>query len=610
MSLQNKDVSPLAPPVPHRAAAIARFAREHIRAFIAILVVLASIGTVGTIGIITHHTDQQVAGGHGATLPYTEIEAENTATNGTIIGSDYTFTHLASEASGRKAVTLVRGQYVEFTLPKAANSITVRYSIPDSADGTGLTAPLSVYINGVHNHIQTLMLTSTYDWFYGGYPFTNTPSNGLAHHFYDETHLLLGEMPAGTKVRLQVDPTDTAPSYTIDLADFEEVASPQPMPAGYISVTDPVYGADPTGKQDATQAIQKAIDAGEKQHKGVWLPTGNFLVTRHLTVDQVTLAGAGPWYAVLTGNGVGVYGNAAPHASQNVHLADFAIVGRVMNRDDTASLNGIGGALGGGSLISNIWIEHTKAGMWFDGPFSGLTVTGCRIRDITADGVNFHDGITNATVEQTEIRNTGDDGLAMWSEKHNDAHDAFTSNTVQLPILANDIALYGGADNRVTDNLIEDSVTQGGGINIANRFGAVPLSGTTTIANNTFIRAGCFDPNFGFGVGALWFYAVDAPMTGHVVVSQNEIDDSVNEAIQFIGIGVTNISLDHIAIKHAGTFAIQEQSPGAASFDSVTASGLGASGTYNCGIGFTIKQGSGNAGWDTTRCGFPKERGE
>lgn len=590
--------------------AIARFARQHTRLLIAILVVVVSVGAVGTVGFILHSTNQQIASGHGATLPYTEIEAENAATNGTIIGPDYTFTHLASEASGRKAVTLTQGQYVEFTLPRAANSIDVRYSIPDSPDGSGLTAPLSVYINGAHNQNQALTLTSTYDWFYGGYPFTNNPKQGFAHHFFDEAHLLLGEMPAGTKVRLQVDPADTAPSYTIDLADFEEIAPPLAMPAGYISVTDPAYVADPTGKTDATQAIQHAIDAGEQQHKGVWLPPGKFLVTRHLMVDQVTLAGAGPWYSVLTGTGVGVYGNAAPHPSQNVHLSDFAIFGQVMNRDDSADLNGIGGALGGGSVISDIWIEHTKVGIWLDGPFSGLTITGCRIRDLTADGINFHDGITHATVEQTEIRNTGDDGLAMWSEHHADANDAFLSNTVQLPILANDIALYGGANNRVTDNLVADSVTQGGGIHVGNRFNAVPLSGTTTITNNTFIRAGCYDPNFAFGVGALWFYAVDEPMSGKVIVSQNEIDDSVNEAIQFIGVGITNIALDHININGAGTFAVQEQSPGAASFSFVTASGLGASsGIYNCGDTFTITQGSGNAGWDSTSCGFPNQRG-
>jgi hypothetical protein len=575
----------------------------------AILAIMVSLGAVGTVGFILHSSDHGVAGGHGAALPYTEIESENAKTNGDIIGPDFTFTHLATEASGRKAVTLHQGQYVEFTLPRAANSIVVRYSIPDSADGSGLTAPISVYINGSQNQNQHLTFTSAYGWFYGGYPFTNKPSLGFAHHFYDEARLLLGEMPAGTKVRLQVDATDTAPSSTIDLADFEEVAPPLTMPAGYISVTDPAYGADPSGKTDATQALQQAIDAGKQQQKGVWLPPGTFLVTQHLMVDQVTLAGAGPWYSVLTGAGVGVYGHAARAASQNVHLADFAIFGQVMDRDDPASLNGVGGALGGGSVISDLWIEHTKVGIWLDGPFDGLKVTGVRIRDVTADGLNFHDGVTHATVEQSHIRNTGDDGLALWSEHEADSDDAFLSNTVQVPILANDIALYGGSNNRVSDNIVADSITQGGGIHVANRFNAVPLGGTTTITNNTLLRAGCFDPNFGFGVGALWFYAIDISMSGKVVVSQNEIDDSVNEAIQFLGIGITNIALDHIAINGAGTFAVQEQSPGAASFSYVFASGLGASGIYNCGDAFTITQGSGNAGWDTTSCGFPDERG-
>ena len=604
MSLRNTDAS-------HPGVeSLARFARQHRRLLMALLVIVVCLGAVGTVGILLHQPDHAVVGGQGAALPYTEIEAENAATNGTIIGPDFTFTQLASEASGRKAVTLHQGQYVEFTLPKPANSIDVRYSIPDSANGSGLTASLSVYINGVHHPTQTLALTSIYGWFYGGYPFTNNPKQGFAHHFYDEAHLLLGEMPAGTKVRLQVDPGDTAPSYTIDLADFEEVAPPLAMPAGSISVTDPAYNADPTGKKDATQAIQQAIDAGEKAHKGVWLPPGNFLVTDHLIVNQVTLAGAGPWYSVLTGAGVGVYGNAAPHPSQNVHLADFAIFGQVMNRDDSAPLNGIGGALGGGSVISDIWIEHTKAGIWLDGPFSGLQITGARIRDLTADGINFHDGITRATVEQTEIRNTGDDGLAMWSEHDADANDAFLSNTVQLPILANALAIYGGANNRVSNNIVADTVTEGGGIHVANRFNAVPLGGTTTITNNTLIRTGCYDPNFGFGVGALWFYAVDEAMSGKVVVSENVIDDSVNEAIQFIGVGITHIAIDHITINGAGTFAVQEQSPGTASFSYVTASGLGASsGIYNCGDTFTITQGSGNTGWNTTDCGFPTERG-
>ena len=61
-----------------------------------------------------------VTGGSGASLPYAEVQAENSATNGTVIGPSYTQGQLADEASGRKAVTLQgAGKYVTFTTPAA-----------------------------------------------------------------------------------------------------------------------------------------------------------------------------------------------------------------------------------------------------------------------------------------------------------------------------------------------------------------------------------------------------------------------------------------------------------------------------------------------------------
>jgi hypothetical protein len=83
-----------------------------------------------------------------------------------------------------------------------------------------------------------------------------------------------------------------------------------------------------------------------------------------------------------------------------------------------------------------------------------------RIRDQNADGVNFHKGITNSTVTQSMLRNTGDDGLAMWSDSNGtsiaDANNSFTFNRVEIPVLANGIALYGGTNNSVTDNYVAD----------------------------------------------------------------------------------------------------------------------------------------------------------
>ena len=551
-------------------------------------------------------------GTRGATTAFTEYSAVKAQHTGTVIGPDYNLYTLPAEAVGRTAVTLSgAGQYVEFTLAKAANAVDLRYSIPDSADGSGLTTPLHVLVNG--QSAPDLSLTSKYTWFYGTYPFTNNPSDSDGHHMYDDVRTMFGRtLPAGTRVEFEI--ADASVPVTIDVADFEQVAPAAPQPRGSLSVLS--YGADPTGAKDSTTAIQNAINAGSAQHKAVYLPPGNFTVTAHLMVNNVTLTGAGEWYSVLHGAGVGVYGDAAPNPSSNVHLANFAIFGEVTDRVDSADVNGIGGAMGGGSTISNLWIQHTKVGMWFTGPFDGLAITGVRIQDTTADGINFDGGITHAAVVNSYIRNTGDDGLAMWSSGTADADDTFIHDTVVLPILANNYAIYGGHDNAIVDDYGTDTVTQGGGIQVGNRFSAVPLSGKTLIADNTLDRTGSLDPNWKFGVGAIWFYASDgADMTGTINVDDNTILDSPYDAFGFVGdyipnatppaYAITNVNIDGATVRNVGTFVVQLQSAGSATMSHVAASGVGLDGQMACAYGITLTQGAGNSGWSGSECTFP-----
>jgi Pectate lyase superfamily protein/Abnormal spindle-like microcephaly-assoc'd, ASPM-SPD-2-Hydin/F5/8 type C domain len=532
------------------------------------------------------------AGGAGAAVPFTEYEAENAITNGRVLGPDRAFTHLAAEASGRRAVSLAAGQYVDVVLATPANAVDVRYSVPDGTDTT-----LALTADG--RDAGALTLTARYSHFYGNYPFTNNPADGGEHHYFDEAHTLLGAtLPAGTRVRMRV-----AGPAVIDLADFENVAPAAARPAGYLSVTD--FGADPTGTADSGQAVQDAVDAGSLQHRGVWIPAGTYRVTRQLVVDQVTLRGAGPWYSVLHGAGVGVFGRFAPTPSTAVHLADFAIAGETTERNDSSSDSGLGGSLGGGSTVDNLWIEHTKVGMWFDGPFDGLTISRCRIQDTTADGLNLHNGVSHVTVRDTFARNTGDDGMAMWSDRNPDVADTFSHNTVSVPVLANGFAVYGGRDDTIEGNVAADTVTQGGGVHVGNRFGSVPLAGTTHISGDLLVRTGNLVPNPPTEVAALWFYAADEPMTGAVDVHDETLYDSSYAGIQFFGRAITNVTVDRVAIVRAGTFAVQLQAPGSATLSHVVAFGLGAGGTYDCGSGFTLTRGPGDVGWSGTRCGFP-----
>lgn len=550
-------------------------------------------------------------GNRGANVPFTEYAAVKAQSNGTAIGPSHNLYTLPAEAVGRTAVTLNgAGRYVEFTLARPADAVDLRYSIPDSAGGTGLTTPLQVLVNG--RAAPELTLTSKYTWFYGSYPFTNNPADLDGHHMYDDVRTLFGRtLPAGTHVRFEI--TNPSIPVTIDVADFEQVAPPAPQPRGSLSVLS--YGADPTGQKDSTTAIQNAINAGSAAGKTVYIPPGNFTVTAHLIVNNVTLTGAGEWYSVLGGNDVGVYGNLPPNPSTNVHLSNFAIFGQVTDRVDSADVNGIGGGLQDSS-ISDVWIQHVKAGIWMTGPFTNLKINDVRIQDTTADGINFDGGITHSSVTSTYVRNTGDDGLALWSSGAADTGDSFSRDTVVLPILANNFAIYGGSDNAITNDYATDTITQGGGIQVGNRFSAVPLSGTTTIDNNTLVRTGTLDPNWKFGVGAIWFYASDGEnMTGTINVDHNTVLDSPYDAFGFVGdyipnatppaYAITNVHINDSIVRNVGTFVFQLQSAGSATVSNVTATGVGLDGQMACAYGITVTQGSGNSGWSGSECTFP-----
>ncbi len=582
----------------------------------------------------------QAQGGTGATLPYVEMEAHNATTNGTILGPSYALGNIADDAVDHEAVQLTQGQYVQFTLPQQANSINLRYSIPDSSSGGGINASLSIYINGVKQS-KDLQLTSQYSWVYGppnfsncdGTDWSNTPG-GTPSHQFDEMHTMLPQMAQGTTVKLEVDSENTAPWYAIDVADFQEVPAALTEPSGYISVTSSPYNADPTGATDSTTAIQNAINAGESQGKGVWIPQGTYLVTSQLLVNNVTVEGAGEWYTILTGappgggngsnmnggTGVGVYGNDAYNgsSSSNVNLSNFAIEGQITNRVDCLEDNGIGGTLNNSS-ISNIWIEHTKVGMWFDGPSSGLQISSVRIDSTLADGINFHRDITNSSVTQSIIRGTGDDGLAMWSATDGgvsttgDASDTFDHDTVQSPYLANDIAIYGGDGNSATNDLVSGAEYRGGGIMLDYEdFGnnTAVFSGTTTISNDTIDNVSGYGDQGIQQFGALMFWADTGSISAPFTVSSDEIDNSQYAAISFDGgNSISNVAMNGINISVADFAFSNKVSEITGSASNVTASGLVYGGMESCEStgSWNVTSGSGNSGWSATpqTCGFP-----
>jgi hypothetical protein len=592
--------------------------------------------------------------GRGATVGFAEQEAEKAVTDGTVIGPSTTAYTLPAEASGRSAVSLTPGQYVEFTLPAATNAITVRYSIPDAPAGGGITAPLDVTVNG-HDR-KTMTLTSQYAWLYNEYPFSNDPNAGplepdwwttecscvpdqttpepvfptpfRPNHFYDEERLLLGRTyRAGDKIRLTVPAGSDAATTTVDLMDSQLVAPPK---VDLIAANVLLFGADPTGKRDSADAIDKAIAFARKTHLKVYIPPGTYQVNRHIIVDDVTIEGAGNWYTIIKGHqvtlsspapdgsihtGVGFYGkDASAGGSTNVHLSGFAIEGDVRERIDTDQVNGIGGAMSD-STIDGLYIQHTKVGMWFDGPMTNLKITNNQIADQIADGINFHTGVTDSLVQNNFIRNTGDDGLAMWSQTTEDADDTFDHNTVQTPVLANGIALYGGTDNTVSDNLVADPIREGSGLQLGSRFGSEAFTGHAWITDNTTVRAGTYELNWNIGLGAIWIYALEKNIDADIEVSGDDFLDNTYNAMMLVSdfsvkdlYSITNVHFSDVKVDGTGTSVVSARVAGSATFRNVVARNVGAVGVNNCGSfhftpagsEFSLTDLGGNTGGGTT----------
>jgi hypothetical protein len=638
---------------PARWAAVATASAVGLSLMIGGAQVAVAGGTDGSTPVVTRAAlDPSLVAGRGATVDFAEQEAEHARFTGAVIGPDRTAYTLPSEASGRTAVRLTPGQYVEFTLPKAANAINVRYSIPDAANGGGITAPLDVTVNGKAR--RTMTLTSQYAWLYNQYPFSNDPNADLLHpdwwitecscvpaattptpvitkpfrpsHFYDEQRLLLGRSySAGAKVRLTARPG--AAWTVIDLLDSQLVGAPK---IDLIAANVLLFGADPTGRRDSAPAIDKAIAFAKQAHLKVYLPPGTYQVNRHIVVDNVTIEGAGNWYTIIKGHevalptpapdqsvhaGVGFYGKyVADGGSSNVHLSGFAIEGDVRERVDTDQVNGIGGALSN-STIDGLYIQHTKVGLWFDGPMTNTKITNNVIVDQIADGLNFHTGVTKSVVANNFVRNTGDDGLAMWSEKTADAGNTFDHNTVQTPVLANGIAIYGGTDTTLSNNLIADPIREGSAIQVGSRFGAEAFTGHLWITNNTTVRAGTFELNWNIGLGAIWFYALEKNIDADIqVVGDNFLDNTYN-AIMLVSdfpvkdlYSITNVHFKDIKVDGTGTSVLSARVAGSASFENVDARNVGAVGVNNCGSfhftpagsEFSITDLGGNDGGGTT----------
>ena len=527
----------------------------------------------------------------GASCPWIRHEAEEGTGNAPVIGPSRQYLTPESEASGRSFVRLdTEGQHVEFKVGQSANTIVVRHCIPDAAEGGGADATLSLYLNG--KFVRKLRLSSRFAWIYGDFPWSNDPKQGKAHHFFDETHAFIPALAPGDVLRLQKDADDDAAYYLLDFIELEQAAEALPRPADSLSLTD--FGAVANDGKDASAALNACIAAAKAQGKPVWIPVGEFrLDGPRIKVGGVKIQGAGIWHSKLTGKTTMFEGT-----GEAVEFSDLAIFGEVDRRVDELPENAFDGNFGKGSVFRNLWIEHLKCGFWTRHGTSHMRVEGCRIRNVMADGLNFCDGTSDSVVEQCHLRNTGDDALATWSpsgdwsSKTLCQRNRFLHNTIELPWLANCIAIYGGADHEVSGNLLSGTVFSGGGILVSSGFDALPFAGSIRIENNTIRDAGG-DCYIGEPIGALWIHAKQSDIDASIAISNLRIEGGPESGITLHGPkAVTRLELRDVRISGVAKHGIDVRADVSGSLDArgLKVTGSGGEPIHNASGGRLVAQ--------------------
>jgi hypothetical protein len=499
----------------------------------------------------------------GATTSFVSVEAETGLLGGgagMIYLTNAPTTQYSSpqlEASGHAYVALTAtGQSVTITNTTGTNvtAINLRSCIPDAPAGGGITNTIDLYVNGVFR--QAFGVSSLQNYAYnGGSNYGSTtdknPADGDPRNFWNDTHYFVAGAPItnGDTITFQMDSSNTAAFYYIDVIDLENPVQIAQPPAGtFLSIT--TYGAVPNSPTtDNTSFINSCFSSARSQGKIAWIPPGVWYINATkggLNGTGITISGAGPWYSTIyrftpAGN---TQGEANIITTTSCTVENLALDCDASTRLGTDN-NGAVNSAGNNWVVNNVWIQHATSSFWCAG--NGGIAENCRTLSTWADGGNFNNqqsgnGIgMNLTYSNNFVRGTGDDGMAVNSVNYNVngtttnyytmmSNITYVNNTAIDPWGGHNLSAYGGINVVFKNNLLTDSSWESGlSIGQFGPNGSPTMSAVVT--GNVLLRCGanCYSQQqaaFGFGGP----YTAYGP-TMNVYCASNTISNSLYAAV-------------------------------------------------------------------------------
>ena len=532
-----------------------------------IVLLSASLGVRAQV--YTFPTDES---GQGyITRPYERYEAEDglcTTTGQFLLPSDVQ-TDLQSEASHQQAVQLARkGEYVSWVVNRPGDGLTLRFSLPDNAEGTGTTGTLAVYAGD--ERVATMELSSYWAWQYctDNYPGNTPRTDGIIRMRFDEQHVRLSRrVEQGETLRLERVPEDENP-YTIDFVELE------PVPA-------PVQPQEGWAVFDGTGDIADFI--GSHEGKTIYIPEGRWETRQRIYLrkaDGTALIGAGMWYSEIYFSAPSDNINTYSHRGIEADRSNLRVEGLYLNTANNRryymedSRYQVGKAFMGNwgrrSVIRDCWAEHFECGAWI-ADYSGsvsedLLIEGCRFRNHYADGVNCSQASTRHTVRNCSFRNNGDDDMASWTTSRRCIGVEYAYCTAENNWRASSLGFFGGTAHRAHHLAIFDALECGVRVNAD--FSGLGFGDTDSlyIHDITVQHCGCSQGTKGvagdfwgnrqgaLNIGGTSNYDVQNVVFENITVKDSRLDAVYMQAGS--GKRLKNIVLRDVTIDGAGRYGI------------------------------------------------------
>ena len=501
-----------------------------------------------------------------------EAEEDRCITDGTFLEPTYDQRTLQSESSNQSAVQLIAtGSFVEWTNAQTADGLTIRFSLPDNAEGKGTSGNLTLYIN--EDSIQTLSLSSYWAWQYilksgSKYP-DNIPNETtkFPRMRFDEMHIKLNrEIPENATFRLVKNDTNEVP-YTIDFVELEKIHAALTID----SITDENKVMYTPESGSFTSFVSKNLG------KTIFLPEGIYVVDSRIMIngDNTKIIGAGMWhteiYFIASSDDKSTYNKRGFESYNNNITLEGMYLNTINNKryynNDPAYQVGKGlmGSFGSNSTIKNLWAEHFECGGWIENA-NNLKIEHCRFRNNYADGMNLSYGTKNSVVEHCSYRNNGDDDMASWSRSTGLCeNNMYSYSTSENNWRASSLGFFGGKQNKAFNIVIIDPMEAG--FRVTCDFPGMPFSsvGFSEFYNISVYKGGVASGTVGVG-GDLWgnqqgaLHINSSSQYNLVNFKIYNIDfyDSKNDAI-FIGSSsktINNLYLKDITIDKTGRYGI------------------------------------------------------